>query len=183
MKRATSLLIPTAILVAALLACKGTKPAGGEACATEGDNACETPTTHLACRGGKWAAFPCKGPTGCKVEGDLVTCDATIAEADTPCDDVGNGACSVDKKSYLECKSDKWQLVNDCLGPKACSVKDEGATYEVNCDETLAKVGGLCTKAGDIACSVDKKAQLKCTNSKWSRNRRIRSPSVVRRKK
>lgn len=162
-------LASAALLLAALLACKSSKPAAGGSCSEEGDNECENATTHLACKGGKWVAYGCKGPKGCEVTGDVVSCDATVAEANAPCDDPGNGACTVDKQGYLECKDGKWLLVSDCLGPKACSVTDEGASYKVNCDETLAKIGGACDTSGDIACSVDKKAQLKCSNSKWEK--------------
>ncbi|MBN2197328.1 MAG: hypothetical protein JW751_31285 [Polyangiaceae bacterium] len=156
-----------ALLVAALLACKASKPTAGGDCEPEGDNACENPTTHLACRGGKWQAFSCKGPKGCTVSNNVVECDATIATVDTACDDKGNGACSEDKKSYLECKDGKWKLSSGCLGPLACTVIDEGASYTVKCDESLAKAGTPCDMAGNIACSEDKKTQLKCTNNNW----------------
>jgi hypothetical protein len=84
----------------------------------------------LDCKDGKLSmADPCRGPLGCHVEDDRVHCDMSVADPGDACDgDVG--ACTADRRGYLECQSGKFALTRRCQECKLAEgqVVCEGAT-------------------------------------------------------
>ncbi|HOU92516.1 MAG TPA: hypothetical protein PLU22_15795 [Polyangiaceae bacterium] len=156
-----------AALLIAAAACKGSPPTAGGECPVEGSHACESPTTHLACHGGRWRAYPCRGPKGCTVNADVVECDATLAAADTPCDREGHRACSADGKSELDCARAAWRVASACLGPRGCSVVDLGNAYTVECDASVARAGAPCRSGSSRACSEDGRRELECRDGTY----------------
>ncbi len=103
--------------------CDSTVGQLGDTCGTADGHTCSADKKQLlACKGGKFklASF-CRGARGCAFEGtDRVRCDATVANADDPCEEEGSAACSDDKKSILKCKAEKFAVQRKC--PKGCSV-------------------------------------------------------------
>lgn len=88
-------------------ACEG----NGAACSLDGK-------AMLKCVNGKSTLVShCRG-TPCRIENKQVLCDGSIAEPGDPCEE-GRAACSVDKKSFLECKGGKLAETAKC---KACVV-------------------------------------------------------------
>lgn len=77
------------------------------------------------------------------------------------CANQGEARC-LDGTSALLCHEKKWTK-NECRGPKGC--KESGST--VDCDESLSQEKDFCDHEGNVACSVDKKTQLKCEKSVW----------------
>jgi len=158
---ASSLIAVAGLIVGVGCACK-TK--AGDSC-TKGQAACKDDNTSLSCQDGKFIESPCKGAKGCKVEGATVDCDITGNAAGDLCstDDEGNTACSADGKTQIECKGGKY-AVQQCRGPDGC--KQNGLL--ANCDVSIAQLGDACEGVtGGYACSVDKKALLKCKNGKF----------------
>ena len=99
----------------------------------------------------------CRGPKQCSVTGNQVFCDRTLQSVGDPCEQLGVGVCSEDKKRRLVCKDSKWQVDRFCRGAKGCST----SSNEVDCDESLANPGDPCGLSG-IACSNDGKTELSC---------------------
>ncbi len=158
---ASSIIAVAALLVGVGCACKSK---AGDSC-TKGQAACKDDKTALACQDGKFIETPCKGAKGCKVEGATVECDFSGNATGDPCstDDESSTMCGADGKSQVECKGGKYQ-VHPCRGPDGC--KQTGVT--ANCDVSIAQVGDACEGVtGGYACSVDKKALLKCKNGKF----------------
>ena len=158
---ASSLIVAAVLVLGVGCACK-TK--AGDSC-TSGQAACLDDKTSLACQDGKFIATPCKGAKGCKVIGATVECDISGNAAGDVCskDDEGNTSCTTDGKQQIECKGGKF-VVHPCRGPDGC--KQTGIM--ANCDVSIAQVGDACEGAtGGYACSVDKKALLKCKNGKF----------------
>jgi hypothetical protein len=103
----------------------------GDACTEENDYACTVDKKgSLVCKGdcksGGTCKFTnsgfCKGPKGCRVSGDKIECDDSIAALGDPCDHEGNFACNVDSKSILQCKSGKFAQDDPCKGKEKCKV-------------------------------------------------------------
>ena len=85
----------------------------GESCSGEGEAQCKGEVA-LTCQKGKWTEIPCRGPKGCAEAAAVVDCDNSFAMVDDACDEEGNAACSVDKKSALKCANGKWAKSQDC---------------------------------------------------------------------
>ncbi len=105
----------------------------GSACTKENEgNASCTPDAKslLLCKGGKMTiGAQCKGIHGCRQLGTKLDCDETIGELGDVCDSSeyeGKFACSVDKKTRLVCKNNKFVKDKSCK----CSVLID----KVNCD-------------------------------------------------
>jgi hypothetical protein len=146
-----------ALLISALSGgCKGT-PKVGDPC-TQGQGVCADPKSMLACIKGVFAATPCQGPTGCVTKDKASECDNSLSSAGDACDEIGDYACSVDKKTALSCKDNKFVVEETCKGPRACTLKTDG----LYCDNDIADPGDPCHTAGDYACTSDKKLALKC---------------------
>src|SRR3712207_3334528 len=87
------LLAPIFIVCSSLLlACGG--PKVGDDCSTEGF-ACQDATNALECRLGAWRALPCRGPGGCAVNGNKVSCDMSLNRENDACAATteGQGLC------------------------------------------------------------------------------------------
>jgi len=148
--------------------------ASGDACSTddEGVGACTARAkSALVCRGGKYEALPCRGPKGCQLAGGSWTCDASVGQEGDSCPGAGS-ACSVDKKSLLECAGGKFHLKWPCRGPDGC--KDAGGG-QLFCDFSVAELGDACGSEG-AACSVDKKQMLQCKDGKFVLRSHCRGP-------
>jgi hypothetical protein len=82
----------------------------------------------------------CRGTKSCRIfelpEEKKVefVCDDTVAQLNDPCDEEGEHACSMDKKSIFECKSAVFTMLKACNGPKGCSFDAKGEKFE--CDAT-----------------------------------------------
>jgi len=112
----------------------------GDPCHFEGDYACTTDKAFvLKCVGKKMVKLnSCRGTKACRVfelpqekKVDFV-CDDSLAQAGDPCDEEGEDACSMDRKSLYTCKSAAFALAKTCTGPKGCSFDDKAEHFE--CD-------------------------------------------------
>jgi hypothetical protein len=73
------------------------------------------------------------------------------------------GAVVCGKDGALFCGDDSKYAALGCHGPAGCT----GTGTSAACDASLALPGEGCETEGNIACSVDKKAQLDCKNHTW----------------
>lgn len=103
-------------------------PAAGESC-TQSGFLCESAASALECRVGTWLSLPCKGPNGCKRDGDLVKCDMTgNAEGDNCASSAeGKGLCTADSQGVLQCRDGKLVKTNTC---RSCSVAADVVTCQ-----------------------------------------------------
>ena len=109
------------------------KPKVGGKC-TIGQSYCTKDGALFCGEDGKLVATSCQGPLGCVQHGKAASCDQSLAVVGEPCEDQDNVACSVDKRSELDCKAKLWTLGATCKGAKGCELKGE----ELFCDHTLA---------------------------------------------
>jgi hypothetical protein len=159
-------LIVASALLAGLLVAGCCKKKPGDSC-TGADPSCLDESNLLVCEKGTFISTPCKGPNGCKVENNLLTCDISGNAAGEPCgsSDEGDSACGVDGKSQVTCKDGKYEVAA-CRGPNGC--KTEGTTSI--CDLSIAEENQECTGPGaanTYACSVDGTKVLKCKGGKF----------------
>jgi len=107
------------LLATVLLTACGT-PQAGEECDSSGF-LCENRTSALECRVGTWTSLPCRGPAGCELEGDTVTCDMTLNQEGDACaaSAEGKGLCTSTGDGTLECRQGKFVRTNNC---SSCSV-------------------------------------------------------------
>ena len=133
------------------------KPKVGGKC-TIGQSYCTKDGALFCGEDGKLVATSCQGPLGCVQHGKAASCDQSLAVVGEPCEDQDNVACSVDKRSELDCKAKLWTLGATCKGAKGCELKGE----ELFCDHTLADKDDPCHRDGQIACANDKTAILRC---------------------
>jgi hypothetical protein len=139
----------------------------GDPCSTdeEGASVCADDKTLVACRRGKYARVPCRGPGGCLQEGGNTRCDATIAEVGEPCAENDKKACATDGRHVLACDEGRMRPQYECRGPNGCRV----AERKVNCDLSIARLGDPCDKLveGTFACSEDARAIVKCEGGQF----------------
>lgn len=133
------------------------KPKVGGKC-TIGQSYCTKEGALFCGEDGKLVATSCQGPLGCVQHGKAASCDQSLAVVGEPCEDQDNVACSVDKRSELDCKAKQWVLGATCKGAKGCELKSD----ELFCDHTLADKDDPCHRDGQIACSNDKAFILRC---------------------
>jgi hypothetical protein len=109
-----------ALAVLSLFALGCGTPAAGEAC-TQTGFLCESAASALECRAGAWMSLPCKGPGGCKREGDIVKCDMAGNAAGDNCASSaeGKGLCTSDGQGVLQCRDGKLVQTNTC---RSCAV-------------------------------------------------------------
>lgn len=110
--------------------CDNSIAAQGDACREDEDYACSwDKKSALVCRGGQFiAASLCKGPKGCKVEGDKdkgfkVQCDDSIANVGDACEKEEHFSCAQDERSILKCKNKKFDVEEKCRGKERCQIK------------------------------------------------------------
>lgn len=162
MKRGTVWL---AVAAGALLAAACKPPKAGDKCIA-GQIACADGTSALTCGpDGKYASIGCRGPQGCVQKGKNVECDDTLALENDGCDEEGEVACSVDKKSALECHGGKFAVEETCKGARGCTVKDD----KISCDNDIADPGDPCHFIGDYGCTSDKSFVVKCVDKKMQK--------------
>jgi hypothetical protein len=133
--------------------------------------------TLLICDGTSlYAGSSCKGPMGCQVIANKVTCNNDVADLGDPCPakpDEKDYACSSDASMLLICKDHKMVGFNSCRGARACKVEESaapngGMQYKIMCDDDVAVAGDPCAEPGEQACSQDKKSMLQCTDGKFT---------------
>lgn len=114
----------------------------GDPCHFEGDYACTPDKGYaLKCVGKKMTKLnSCRGTKGCRVfelpEEKKIEfiCDDSVAQIDDACDEEGEAACSMDKKSIYVCKGLKFAMKSACDGPNGCTFDAKGETF--TCDST-----------------------------------------------
>jgi hypothetical protein len=126
---------------------------------------CADEKTLVACRRGKYARVPCRGPGGCEQESGNTRCDATIAEVGEPCAEDDKKACATDGRHVLACEGGRMRPKYECRGENGCRV----AERKVNCDLSIARLGDVCDKLveGTFACTEDAKAIVRCEGGKF----------------
>ena len=131
-------------------------------------------STALVCREGTFGLWrKCRGPAGCAVvDGRDVECDTSLGEKGDPCTQQGAYACSADHQAMLVCDSGVLVPASSCRGPRGCVA--EHATHKVDCDDGAATEGDACDQPRRIACSVDRKAELVCTQGTYTKKRECR---------
>lgn len=151
--------------------CDNSLASAGDGCETDDDVSCSTDKkAALECHDNKFAVgSTCKGPKGCTLNDDKISCDNDTADVDDPCHFDDDYACTSDKQLVLRCLSKKMVAYNACRGPNGCVIKEEPLEHKIefDCDDTFANVGDNCDTEGNPACSTDKKSLLKCTSGKF----------------
>lgn len=153
-----------------LIKCDISGNAAGDPCSSgdEGDTACGVDgKSQISCHSGKYEVALCRGPDGCKTQGNTSICDLSIAEEGQECKGPGainTYACSVDGTKVLKCTNGQFNMSGYCRGKK-CEVKDG----KVGCPDPIALVNDPCdtSSLGSYACAVDGSALLVCRGSKW----------------
>jgi hypothetical protein len=142
------------LLLCALGACK---PGVGSSC-DKGDARCVDRGRALACQDGKFIETPCRGPGGCTLAGESVTCDVTHNRLGDACttDDEGAASCAGADRMLL-CRGGSYTFV-PCRGPLGCA--DQGG--RAFCDMSVAEAGDVCRESGIKACASDAKQVLVC---------------------
>ncbi len=109
-----------ALLSLSLLASACGTPKAGDKCDTAGF-LCADATSALECKVGAYVALPCKGPGGCKRDGDTIKCDMSgDAEGDACASSAeGKGLCTADGKGTLECRNGTLVKTQTC---RVCSI-------------------------------------------------------------
>jgi len=146
----------------------------GDPCSTdeEGAAVCADEKTLVACRRGKYARVPCRGPGGCAQEGGNTRCDATVAELGEPCAEDDKKACATDGRRVLSCENGRMTPKYECRGEHGCRVQER----KVDCDLTIARLGDTCDKLveGTYACSEDARSILRCDNGRFGDNEKCK---------
>jgi hypothetical protein len=154
-----------AVLSPVLSGCSKKVPEAGSKCAKEGDVVCKDKKNALLCAGGTWQGTACRSITGCMSMGtasDSCNNDNKF-ELGEPCV-ATDPHCKADGKGVMECKNNKWALVQKCAGMLGCVVNAEGW----KCDMSTGDLDDPCmaTSKDTYACSVDKKSMLRCDGTK-----------------
>jgi hypothetical protein len=158
----------------------GTRVSCDDSIANEGETCIETGAenracsadkkTSLLCAGGKFKAVQtCRGPGGCQIKADVVTCDSKLAEKGDPCTAPGTFACTSDLKARLVCgpgKEPRFAFDRYCKGPSGCHEVDLG------CDEAISDIGDPCGVSGMFACNPDGTAELQCQGGQYVKDRK-----------
>jgi hypothetical protein len=130
------------------------------------NRACSTDKkSSLLCSSGKFKAVQtCRGPTGCQIKGDFVTCDSKLAEKGDLCTAQGTFACTANLKARVVCKGTAFAFDRYCKGPSGCHPLDQA------CDETISDLGDPCGVTGMFACSADGRSELVCQGGQYSKD-------------
>jgi hypothetical protein len=161
-----------AATVVTLAACG--KPALNGKC-TAGQGACVDAKSGMYCGSdGTYKAMSCGGEHGCTAAGAKITCDNDIAAVGDGCDTPNDGACTPDHKSLLQCKAEKFTLIDTCKGPGACKIAGD----MLNCDNDIADIADPCSNKGNFACTSDKGTALRCDDGKYASIQSCRGPKA-----
>ena len=135
----------------------------GDSCSS-GVKVCADKDKALFCVDGKLLEMACRGPAGCADAKDEVFCDNKVAAEKDGCDQgLSALACTMDKKSELRCKANKFVLTSTCRGPGGCTF--EGTTLK--CDTDVADPKDPCEDEDDLSCALDGKSLLRCKREKY----------------
>ena len=160
--------------------CDDTVAQVGDGCDEENEVACQTDKkAALECKGGLFAVGEtCKGPHGCVVDGEKITCDNDVADENDPCHFDGDYACSSDKTMAFKCVGKKMTPLNSCRGPKGCMVLELPIEHKVqfDCDDSIAKLGDACDENGELACTMEKTALMICSGNKFTAHKACGGP-------
>jgi len=155
-----------------VVTCDDTIAQLGDGCDEENEVACQPDKkAALECHGGVFVVGEtCKGPRGCTVDGEKISCDNDVADENDPCHFDGDFACASDKKMVFKCVGKKMTPLNSCRGPKGCRVFELPLEKKVDfsCDDSVANLGDACDESGEHACTMDKTAIMVCTNAKFT---------------
>ena len=144
--------------------CKKKVPEAGAKCTEEGSVVCKDKGSAMLCAGGAWQALPCRGGTGCMSMGaGKDNCTNTKYEEGEPCVST-KPECRLDGKGVIECKGNKWVLVQKCAGQNGCVANAMGW----KCDMSTGDEGDPCMPESKdtFACTTDKKTMLRCDGTK-----------------
>jgi hypothetical protein len=160
-----------AAVIIVVTACS--KPAVGGKCSA-GQSSCIDSSSGLFCGAdGTWKSMTCAGAGGCKkAEGSKVTCDNDIAAVNDGCELPDDNACTADRRKFLQCKNQKFVLIDTCKGPGACRIS--GST--LFCDNDIADVGDPCSNEKFFACTSDSGMALQCNGGKYTLAQSCRGP-------
>jgi hypothetical protein len=160
--------------------CDNTYATVGDACDEPGDYACSVDhASALACKDFKFVVEEtCRGARACKEMKDGLYCDNDLSEAGDPCHTNGDYACTPDKTMALRCVDHKMAPLNSCRGAKGCRVFElpEEKKTEFVCSDELAQENDPCDENGEEACTMDKKALLKCASNKFAAHKTCAGP-------
>jgi hypothetical protein len=160
--RATMKHLPSLALLLVLSAA-ACKPKAGASCKLDAKEVCVEDKKALACHDGKWEELTCRGPEGCSKSSGEHVCDQSVADDKEACNLADDFVCSADKKAMLQCQKNRWTLVQNCLGDRACAIEKK----RVTCDNSVANLGDVCREEDDYACAPDKKSALVCRGGKF----------------
>jgi len=158
MKRLQLLLAATAIFLGAC------KPEPGSSC-DKGEARCIDKQSQLVCQSGKYIAAPCKGPRGCGITPDGISCDISANQPGDVCstDEEGASSC-IDAKTKIVCTGGKFEAIL-CRGPRGC----EAQAGRPLCDNSIAQPDDVCKDSEKTkACSVDGRQYLACSGGKMT---------------
>jgi hypothetical protein len=147
-----------------LLLVASCKPGPGSSC-DKGEARCIDRQNELVCDQGKFILAPCRGPRGCGLTPNGVSCDITANKHGDACsrDEEGASACT-DTKTKITCTSGKFAATT-CRGPKGCETQGGRPL----CDTTVSEPGDACRDEDrGKACSVDGKQFLSCSGGKMT---------------
>ena len=151
------------------VACDDSTASEGDACVQPKVVACTTDRRGVVMCGEDRRFAPyasCRGPRGCALEDARVACDDSVADEGDLCARVGEVACSLDHGQALVCRpspgitvaAGAFAAAYACPGGKGCVVRD-GA---LECDGSPAQAGDACEYPGEIACTPEREAAVKC---------------------
>jgi hypothetical protein len=124
----------------------------------------------VQCRGGVLnLVHSCLGPQGCALAGGALQCDTSIARPGEPCAPEGGYACTQDRRALVACRGGRSVVAGTCRGQNGCAV-----TTGVACDHSIAMLGDACDGPNEIACSMDRKAILRCQNGVYAQGEACR---------
>jgi hypothetical protein len=151
--------------VGSKVTCDDSLAEDGDACLqAESENRACSPDKKLSllCEDGKFKTVQtCRGHNGCRITGEIVTCDSHIAQKDDPCPKPGQSACTADFKTRLVCKDGRMAFDRNCRGLTGCRESD------FSCDESVSELGDPCGVAGMKACGTDQKNELVCQGGQY----------------
>ncbi|HZO16401.1 MAG TPA: hypothetical protein VFB62_24170 [Polyangiaceae bacterium] len=158
----------------------------GDVCWETADEeiACTSDARTLRCAGGRFAAVrSCRGPKGCNALGADYKgerCDQSVAKAGDPCERSGfwKEACSVDRKTILDCREapkkgkpdGEFKAASECPVQKGCELHalvGETERHYPLCDFRGSKEGDRCGTGNQNTriCSPDQGAILACDDT------------------
>ncbi|MGD0675563.1 MAG: hypothetical protein ABSC94_09105 [Polyangiaceae bacterium] len=153
-------MLAATVAAVALGACRS-NPTAGTPCRITDAPTCSGTRRALVCDSSTWGLVACSGPRGCLRRDGRDECDDSVANAGDRCAPgvAPAYACALDRANALTCRDGSFVLWRHCRGPNACTITEP---RHVDCDTTLGEPTDPCEKENSYACSVDRKAMLRC---------------------